>query len=258
MLRSYVIQEYKEQSPAIYIKFQCSTHMKGKELWSVSRLLPLSFPLPPANFQSTPRSQTELDYPNKNSASRSSLLPLPRDTACPLTPGNAPSHCYLSLPDPLLSSSGKGISAWEGSRAVHTGTSTPTPWLAWPQNEGRPWRVCASLLLQTQWNMSSFVLHSLWKTQLGNEGCAQWDNVGTAVRQNSHPKELSAEAKIFVSLQYSRSTTNGCFLHHGSIKRSVANSDLNGNFPWVHGFLESAGPGLVFSFHSGILTGLWF
>lgn len=62
MLWRYVIQGYKEQSPsAIYIKFQCNTHMKGKELWSISRLFLLSFPQSPANFQSTPRSQSEQD-----------------------------------------------------------------------------------------------------------------------------------------------------------------------------------------------------
>lgn len=91
MLWRYVIQGYKEQSPsARYIKFQCNTHMKGRELWSISRLFLLSFPQSPANFQSTPRSQTVLDYLNKI-VLHLLILPLsfPKATTCPLTPDGA-------------------------------------------------------------------------------------------------------------------------------------------------------------------------
>jgi len=60
--------------------------MKGRELWSISRLFLLSFPQSPANFQSTPRSQTELDYLNKI-ALHLLIFPLSfrRATTCPLT-----------------------------------------------------------------------------------------------------------------------------------------------------------------------------
>lgn len=151
MFRSYVIQEYKEQSPsAIYIKFQRSTHMKGKELWSVSRLLPLSFPLPAANFQSAPRSQPKLDYLNKSSASRSSLLPLRRDAACPLSPAvlsPTATHGSPVLCFPLQAKTFQLEKKAE--RCTLAPAHLPTPWLYWSPNEGRPRRGCASPLLQS-------------------------------------------------------------------------------------------------------------
>lgn len=113
--------------------------MKGKELWSVSRLLPLSFPLPAANFQSAPRSQPKLDYLNKSSASRSSLLPLHRDTACPLSPAvlsPTATHGSPVLCFPLQAKTFQLEKKAE--RCTLAPAHLPTPGFIGPQTKGGP------------------------------------------------------------------------------------------------------------------------